>query len=123
MAFKGVLRFLDKPMEWMAVRYQAAVGKELRKYGLRYEDLYDPVLEQDVAEALRRMPQQEVDLRNQRLKRAHDCSLKKAYLPKHIQDQQTPYHFYMEDALLQVKAENDERAELGTGKPYSRSIP
>lgn len=42
------------------------------------------------------MPQQEVDLRNQRLKRAHDCSLKKAYLPKHIQDQQTPYHFYME---------------------------
>lgn len=37
-------------MEWMAVRYQAAVGKELRKYGLRYEDLYDPVLEQVIAD-------------------------------------------------------------------------
>lgn len=26
----------------MAPRYQAVVAKELRKYGLRYEDLYDP---------------------------------------------------------------------------------
>ena len=32
-------------MEWMAVRYQAAVAKELKKYGLRYEDLYDPLLD------------------------------------------------------------------------------
>jgi hypothetical protein len=25
--------------------YQAAVGKELKKYGLRYEDLYDPQMD------------------------------------------------------------------------------
>ena len=25
----------------MALRYQAAVGRELRKYGLRYDDLLD----------------------------------------------------------------------------------
>lgn len=31
-------------MGWMATRYQAAVATELKKYGLRYEDLYDPQL-------------------------------------------------------------------------------
>jgi len=29
----------------MAPRYQAVVAKELKKYGLRYEDLYDPQLD------------------------------------------------------------------------------
>lgn len=51
---------------------------------------------QDVAEALRRLPQEEQDLRNQRLKRAHDCSLKKAYLEKAVQAEQTPFKFYLE---------------------------
>lgn len=30
----------------MALRYSAQVGNTLRKYGLRYEDLYDPLLNQ-----------------------------------------------------------------------------
>ena len=49
--------------------------------GLRMEDLYveeDPV----VAEALRRLPQEEQDLRLWRLKRALDLSLKKMILPR-----------------------------------------
>ena len=49
--------------------------------GLRREDLYmeeDPV----VSEAIRRLPQDEQDLRLFRLKRALDLSLKKALLPK-----------------------------------------
>lgn len=49
--------------------------------GLQREDLYieeDPV----VAEALRRLPQEEQDLRMFRLKRAIDLSLKHAILPK-----------------------------------------
>ena len=49
--------------------------------GLRREDLYmedDPV----VSEAIRRLPQEERDLRLFRLKRALDLSLKKALLPK-----------------------------------------
>lgn len=33
-------------LDWMAVRYSANVGNTLRKYGLRYEDLYDPTLNQ-----------------------------------------------------------------------------
>lgn len=42
----GMLAKLFDPLvAMMAPRYQAAVGKELIKYGLRYEDLYDPQLD------------------------------------------------------------------------------
>lgn len=53
--------------------------------GLRYDDLYDDMYDLDIKEALNRLPQQEVDYRNQRLKRAMDYSLKHQYLPKDLQ--------------------------------------
>ena len=34
------------------------MGAELKKYGLRYDDLLDPTNNLDVDEALRRLPQQ-----------------------------------------------------------------
>ena len=37
-------RIFEPALRWAASRYQAAVCTELRKYGLRYEDLYDPLL-------------------------------------------------------------------------------
>lgn len=43
---KTVVKVLDPFLSWAAVRYQAAVGDVLRKHGLRYEDLYDPLLNQ-----------------------------------------------------------------------------
>ena len=54
---------------------------------------------QDVKEALRRLPPIEEELRYQRLKRASDCSLKKSYLPKNVQSQQTPFNFYLKVGL------------------------
>ncbi|CAN6197237.1 unnamed protein product, partial [Urochloa humidicola] len=45
----------------------------LRKYGLRYDDLYDPYHDLDIKEPL--------DARNQRLKRARDLSMKHQYHP------------------------------------------
>jgi len=42
------------------------------------------------------LPPAEVDARNQRLRRAHDISLKKEYLPKEQQALQTPYLKYLE---------------------------
>ena len=39
------MKLFEPALEWMAIRYQAAVAKELKKYGLRYEDLYDPLLD------------------------------------------------------------------------------
>ena len=53
--------------------------------GLRYDDLYDDLYDLDIKEALERLPQQERDLRNQRLKRAMDYSMKHQYLPKELQ--------------------------------------
>lgn len=166
--------FIGRAAAW----YQAQVGNELRKYGLRYEDLLDPgmslvlscgisisstifrdaednpiialaaffwkclpgyaivfrdgystvhpmteifsscarwpsmschfhemlpqiyLLMQDVAEAIQRLPVHEQDLRLQRLKRATDCSLKKQYLPKELQAQQTPWNFYIDVSLI-----------------------
>jgi hypothetical protein len=53
--------------------------------GLRYDDLLDDMYDLDIKEALSRLPQQEVDLRNQRLKRALDYSGKHTYMPKALQ--------------------------------------
>ena len=50
---------------------------------------------QDLKEAMKRIPQEEIDARNQRIKRAMDVSLKKSYLPKHLQQVQTPYQAYL----------------------------
>lgn len=41
---QSLTRMFEPVMGWMATRYQAAVATELKKYGLRYEDLYDPLL-------------------------------------------------------------------------------
>lgn len=54
---------------------------------------------QDIDVALHRLPQDVVDARMQRLKRAVDCSLKKSYLSKELQDMQTPYAWYLKVKL------------------------
>mmetsp|Transcript_11664 Transcript_11664/g.27717 ORF Transcript_11664/g.27717 Transcript_11664/m.27717 type:complete len:114 (+) Transcript_11664:101-442(+) len=110
-------------LEWMGRQHQAAVTSQLKKYGLRYDDLLDPLYSGEVQEALDRTPQAEVDMRNQRIKRAIDLSCKKQYLSPEMQSQQTPLAFYLSPYLDQVKIENQERAALGTEKPYDRSIP
>jgi ubiquinol-cytochrome c reductase subunit 7 len=48
-----------------------------------------------VEEALRRLPAQELLDRNARLKRAMDLSLKGTFLPKELQERQTPLDFYL----------------------------
>ena len=103
--------------------YRKQVQKELVKYGLRYDDLLDPMMNLDVKEALSRLPQKEIDLRNQRIKRAIDISQKHTELPMELQKLQTPFNFYLKPMVEQVEAENEERASLGTGKPYDRQIP
>jgi ubiquinol-cytochrome c reductase subunit 7 len=52
-------------------------------------------MSQDIKNALDRAPQEEVDLRNQRIKRAIDLSSKKQYLPYDMQAKQTPYASYL----------------------------
>lgn len=107
----------------MAKQYQAMVGAELKKYGLRYDDLLDQMQDLDTNEALSRLPQEVQDARMQRLKRAMDHSLKHTYLSKELQAKQTPFEEYLYPMVQQVKGEMAEKAQLGTGKPYERQIP
>jgi ubiquinol-cytochrome c reductase subunit 7 len=120
---KALAKMFEPVFAGMAKRYQSIVGAELSKYGLRYDDLLDETMNLDVAEALRRLPQEERDLRMQRLKRAMDLSMKHVYLDKDQQKKQTPFAWYVTPALEEVEAERDERAALGTGQPYNRQIP
>ena len=46
MASRALIKIFDPVISWMATRYQAAVADNLRRHGLRYEDLYDPLLNQ-----------------------------------------------------------------------------
>ncbi|KAL3695362.1 hypothetical protein R1sor_009438 [Riccia sorocarpa] len=115
---------LSEPIwNWASRRYQAAVARELKKYGLRFDDLYDEMYDLDVKEALTRLPESEVLARNARIKRAMDASMKHEYLPKELQAKQTPYQWYLQDALDQVKQERKEHVELGSSLPYTREIP
>jgi len=41
----GLAKLMDPLLGRMAAWYQKSVGTELRKYGLRYEDLLDPQLD------------------------------------------------------------------------------
>ena len=120
---KALAKMFEPVFAGMAKRYQAVVGAELSKYGLRYDDLLDETMNLDVAEALRRLPQEERDLRMQRLKRAMDLSMKHVYLEKDQQKKQTPFAWYVKPVLEEVEADRDERAALGTGQPYNRQIP
>ncbi|KAK4435796.1 Cytochrome b-c1 complex subunit [Sesamum alatum] len=107
----------------LAALHMKTVSNRLRKYGLRYDDLYDPMYELDVKEALNRLPREIVDARNQRLKRAMDLSMKHEYLPEDLQAMQTPFRSYLQEMLAFVKRENAEREALGALPLYQRTIP
>ncbi|RWW28044.1 hypothetical protein BHE74_00031260 [Ensete ventricosum] len=75
---------------WLAAQHYKVLCNRLKKYGdsticLRYDDLYDPLYDMDIKEALARLPREVVDARNQRLKRAMDLSMKHEYLPEDLQ--------------------------------------
>ncbi|CAA0838554.1 Cytochrome b-c1 complex subunit 7-2 [Striga hermonthica] len=107
----------------LAALHMKTLSNRLKKYGLRYDDLYDPMYDLDVKEALNRLPRQIVDARNQRLKRALDLSMKHAYLPEDLQAMQTPFRSYLQEMLALVKRERAEREALGALPLYQRSIP
>ncbi|KAG4211536.1 hypothetical protein ERO13_A02G112400v2 [Gossypium hirsutum] len=115
--------FLDPKKSWFAALHMKSLSKRLRKYGLRYDDLYDPYYDLDIKEALNRLPREIVDARNQRLKRAMDLSMKHEYLPENLQQMQTPFRSYLQDILALVKKERAEREALGALPLYQRTIP
>ncbi|PNY10750.1 cytochrome b-c1 complex subunit 7-2-like protein, partial [Trifolium pratense] len=93
---------VDPKRNWFARQHMKAVSTRLRKYGLRYDDLYDPYYDVDIKEALNRLPKEVVDARHARLKRAIDLSMKHEYLPEDLQAMQTPFRSYLQEMLTFV---------------------
>ncbi|KAM0943660.1 putative cytochrome b-c1 complex subunit 7 [Dioscorea sansibarensis] len=114
---------LNPRRNWFAAQHYKTLSQRLKNYGLRYEDLYDPMYDLDIKEALARLPREVVDARTQRLKRAMDLSMKHEYLSKDLQALQTPFRGYLEDMLALVKKERAEREALGALPLYQRTIP
>lgn len=101
--------FIDPKKNFLARMHMKAISTRLRRYGLRYDDLYDQYYSMDIKEAMNRLPREVVDARNQRLKRAMDLSMKHEYLPKDLQAVQTPFRGYLQDMLALVERESKER--------------
>lgn len=120
---RALVKLFEPWIKSASTAYRATVGAELRKYGLRYDDLLDEGQDLDVGEALKRLSPEERDMRAQRLKRAMDLSMKHTYLSAEEQAKQTPFDFYLTPIVERVKAERAERAALGAGQPYNRQIP
>ncbi|KAL8504166.1 hypothetical protein ACS0TY_022774 [Phlomoides rotata] len=98
---------VDPKRNPLAKIHMKTLANRLSNFGLRYDDLHDPMYDLDVKEALNRLPKEVVDARHQRLKRAMDLSMKHDYLP--------------ED--LKVKRESAEREALGALPLYQRTLP
>ncbi|KAL0792373.1 hypothetical protein Bca101_063750 [Brassica carinata] len=99
MASSFLQRLVDPKKNFLARLHMKSVSNRLRRYGLRYDDLYDPMYDLDIKEALNRLPREVVDARNQRLKRALDLSMKHEYLPDDLQAVQTPFRSYLQEML------------------------
>ncbi|GMY35926.1 cytochrome b-c1 complex subunit 7-2-like [Fagus crenata] len=124
MASSSWLQSLLNPNKnWFAKKHMKVISDRLRHYGLRYDDLYDPMYDLDIKEALNRLPREIVDARNQRIKRAMDLSMKHEYLPQDLQAMQTPFRSYLKDMLALVKKERAEREALGALPIYQRTLP
>ncbi|XP_019158090.1 PREDICTED: cytochrome b-c1 complex subunit 7-2-like [Ipomoea nil] len=114
---------LNPSKNWFAAQHMKAISNRLRKYGLRYDDLFDPKEHLDIKEAMERLPQEVIDARNQRLKRAIDLSMKHEYLPDDLQKMQTPFRSYLHEMVDLVEKERAERTALGALPLYQRTFP
>merc|ERR1711976_578555 len=79
--------------------YRSVVGNRLAEYGLKLDD----VLIEDtyVSEALDRLPHDQRVLRQMRLKRASDLSMKHDILAPHVVAAQRPFEGYLDLAKAQ----------------------
>lgn len=88
--------------------YRASVAGELKRYGLRYDDLLNEH-DDDVREALEKLPQQEKELRYKRLKRAMDLDLKSTFLPENLQEQVDVWNPYLSKRVEEIRRKRLER--------------
>ena len=104
---------LAKVLGW----YRNSVGANLRKVGLRFDDLLNEA-DPAVALAISRLSPEEYAARNMRMRRAIDMSYKRTELPPHIQELQEPFKQYLTPLVEEAQKELSERKAL-TGRAPS----
>ncbi len=84
---------------------------ELRKYGLRYEDvlIYE---NEDYQRALKYISEEEYQARLRRITRAQQLSLTHEELPKELQALQEPEREYLGELMIEFKRLREEREKL-----------
>lgn len=91
-----------------ALAYQGSVAAELRRYGLRYDDLLNE-FDDDVKEALAKLPPHEKEMRYKRLKRAIDLDVKSTYLPENLQEDVDVWNPYLTERVEKLKEKRMEQ--------------
>lgn len=103
------LAYVPKRLMSSALQKFAYNLSGFNKYGLHRDDLlYE---DEDVAEALRRLPQKLVDERNYRILRATQLSIQKIVLPKEQWTKLEDDKLYLTPLVEEVKKEKAERDE------------
>jgi ubiquinol-cytochrome c reductase subunit 7 len=96
--------FLMKPLaKW----YQGLVFNRLAEYGMRYEDLL--IEDDDLYKAHAWADKETMAMRDRRIKRAVDMSMKHTHLPKEIAALQDPGNFYLSEHMQEAKKLREER--------------
>jgi ubiquinol-cytochrome c reductase subunit 7 len=88
---------------------RASIGKALSAYGLRVDDLLDPTFDKYTKEAIKLLPEREYVLRQRRIMRALDLSVKHEKLPVELQKIQDPFKPYLSPIIEKLKAQEYER--------------
>lgn len=103
------LSFVQKRLMSSALQRWVYNSSGFNKYGLMRDDcLYE---DKDVKEALRRLPQHEVDARNYRMLRAVQLSIQKDILPKDQWTKLEDDRLYLTPLVKQVIKEREERED------------
>lgn len=107
----ALVGFVQKRLMSSALQKFAYNLSGFNKYGLMRDDiLYE---DEDVKEALRRLPQDKLDERNYRILRAVQLSVQKDILPKNQWTKLEEDVMYLQPLLAEVKKERKEREEWG----------
>nr|DAD18698.1 TPA_asm: hypothetical protein HUJ06_020161 [Nelumbo nucifera] len=93
----SMLPSLNPSKNSFTAQHMKSLSKCFKKYGLRYDDLYDPMYDLDIRKAMARLPCETVDATNQRLKDAVDLLVKHKYLPDDLQAMKTSFRKYLQD--------------------------
>mgnify|MGYP001332028949 CR=1 FL=1 len=96
--------FLMRPLaKW----YQKTVFNKCAEFGIRYEDLL--IENDDLYKAHEWSSKETMAMRDRRIKRAVDMSMKHTHLPKEIAALQDPGNFYLSDNIKEAKKLREER--------------